>query len=90
MSIVSENVVEFSGKFYKITRISYDGTATTYKVDQSAINAVALEPASGAPSVSLGAADSSFEKTVTLAAGSTAATITVVVAHAGTPAGTKS
>ena len=89
MAIVSENVVEFSGRFYKITRVGYDGTTTTFKVDQSAISAVALLPASGAPAVSLGSGDSSFEKTVTLASGSTAGTVTVVIAHAGTVAGTK-
>ena len=89
MSILSENVVEFSGVFYKITRFSYDGTASTFKVDQSATSAVVLLPASGAPTVTLGSGDSSFEKTVTLAAGASAATITVVIAHPGTIAGAK-
>ncbi len=90
MSILSEHVVEFSGKFYKISRVAYTGNSTTFLVDQSASSVAVLEPASGVPSASLGSASSTtFQKTVTLAAGSVAATVTVITAHNGTPAGTK-
>lgn len=90
MSIpLAETSLEFSGKFYKISKIAYTGAATTFKVDQSAASVAVLEPASGAPTATLGAGDANFEKTVTLAAGSSAGTVTVVVAHTGTLSSTK-
>ena len=86
---VSETNVEFASRIYKLSKLAYDGTAVTFKVDQSAISAVAVLPASGAPTVSLGATDSNFEKTITLAAGASSATVVVVTAHGQTVAGTK-
>lgn len=89
MSVISEHTTEFSGRFYKISRISYSGIATTFVVDQSASSASAIEPASNAPTVTLGAADGNFERTVTLAAGGASGPVTVITTHNGTPAGPK-
>lgn len=83
----AEKNFEFSGRIYKLTKIAYDATEVTFKVDQSAETAVAVLPASGAPTITLGAADSNFEKTVTLAAGSAAGTVIIVTAHGSTVAG---
>ncbi len=90
MAILSEHIVEFSGRFYKISRVSYGGIATTFLVDQSASGVAVIEPVSGAPSVSLGSASTTtFQKTVTLAAGGSSGTVTVITTHNGTPAGSK-
>ena len=87
---VSEKNVEFQSRIYKFSKLAYDGTAVTFKVDQSAVSAVAVLPASGAPAVALGSSDSNFEKTVTLASGSSSATVIVVIAHGKTVAGVQS
>jgi hypothetical protein len=81
----SETTFQFAGTFYKLSKVPYSGVATDFKVDQSAVSAVLLEPASGGPTVTLGAADSSFEKTVNIAAGGTneGGTVTVISAHTG-------
>lgn len=91
MSVISENTVEFSGRFYKISRVSYGGASTTFLVDQNASGVSTIDPTSGGPAATLGTGDSNFEKTVTLAAGgsSTAGVVTVITTHKGTPSGVK-
>jgi hypothetical protein len=80
----SETSFEFAGKFYRVSKMSYSGLATDFEVDQSATSVAVLEPASGAPTVSLGTSDSTtFMKTVTLASGGASGTVTVVIAHGG-------
>jgi hypothetical protein len=83
MPIVSEHAFSAFGRNYKIVRVNYTGLADTFLVDQSASAVATIEPASNAPSVSIGAADANFEKTVTLASGSPDAVVTVVIAHEG-------
>ena len=83
MSIVAEQAVSAFNRNYKFTRVNYTGTAVTFLVDQSATAVAVVEPASGAPAVTLSAADANFEKTVTLAAGSSGTVVTVVTAHSG-------
>lgn len=87
---VAEKNFEFSSRIYKLSKIAYDGTDVTFKVDQSAVSAVAVLPASGAPTVTLGAPDSNFEKTVTLAAAASPATVIIVTVHGKTVASTRS
>ena len=91
MAVISEHIVEFSGRFYKISRVTYGGASTTFLVDQNADGVASIDPSSGAPAATIGAADSNFEKTVTLAAGgsSTAGVVTVITTHSGTPSGVK-
>lgn len=90
MSVLSESVVEVDGTQYKFSKVQHTaGTASTFKVDQSAVSVVIAKPSSGAPSVSLGSADSNFEKTVTLAAAGSSGLVTVMTTHSGTAAGTK-
>ena len=85
---ISETVVEFGGGFYKITKVAYTGNATTFLFDQNATQVASIEPASP-PAATIGSGDSNFEKTVTLAGGSAAGTVTVITAHNGPPAGVK-
>ena len=85
----SEKNFEFQSRIYKFSKLLYDGTAVTFKVDQSAESVVVILPASGAPAATLGTSDSNFEKTVTLAAGSATAAVIVVTAHGKTVAGVK-
>ena len=84
---VSEKVVDFQSRGYKFSKIAYDGTAVTFKVDQSAVGVVTTLPVSGAPAVTLSAADGNFEKTVTLASGSSRDTVIVVTVHGRTLTG---
>lgn len=69
MSIGDKGVIAF-GANYVFHKVPYSGTATTFEVDQSATVATCVSPASG-PTVSLESTgdSSTFEKTVTLAAG---------------------
>lgn len=85
----SEKNYEFRSKIYKFSEFAYAGTEITFKVDQSAVSSVAVLPASGAPTVTLGSSDSNFEKTVTIALGSASATVVIVTAHGKTAAGVK-
>lgn len=89
MPILSETVIEAFGQNYKISRVSYSGSSSTFLVDQSATGVAVISPVSGGPSVSIGSADSNFEKTVTLAAGGASGTVTVIITHSGTVASTK-
>ncbi len=85
----AEIVVEVFGGFYKFSRINVtSGVDQTFLVDQSATKVSVVAPASGAPTASLGSADSNFEKTVTLSGGSSGS-VTVVTTHTGTPASSK-
>jgi hypothetical protein len=85
----SEKNYEFQSRMYKFSQIGYDGTEVTFKVDQNADAAVVVLPVSGAPTATLSASDSNFEKTVTLSASSAAATVVVVTTHGKTIAGVK-
>ncbi len=92
---ISETVVSFRGHSYKISKIAYTGLSTTFVVDQSAIGVASVLPVSGAPAATIGASgvgadDGEFEKTVTLAAGSVAAEVTVITVHNGTLTGSNS
>jgi hypothetical protein len=86
----SENNFNFRSRVYKLSEIAYDGTNVTFKVDQSAESVSTVLPFSGAPIASLGSSDSNFEKTVTLASGSSSATVVVVTVHGKTVAGAQS
>ena len=90
MSLLSEQVFSAFNRQYKIVRVNYTGAAETFLVDQSASAVASIEPSANAPAATIAAADANFERTVTLAAGSPAAVVTVVIAHqGGTLAGTK-
>jgi hypothetical protein len=91
MSVPTEKFVSFEGRNFKLHSVPYDGSTTTFKTDQSATAVAVIEPASSQPTVSLGAADSDFLKTVTVAAGgqSLGGAITVIIAHGLTIASRK-
>jgi hypothetical protein len=83
MSLLSDHAFSAFGKEYKLFRVNYTGAAVAFSVDQSASSVAVVESGSSAPAVSLGASDSNFEKTVTLAAGGTASIVIVIAAHGG-------
>ena len=85
----SEKNFEFQSRIFKFSRLAYDGSVVTFKVDQNAEGVATVLPVSGAPGVSLSASDSNFEKTVTLASGSSSASVIVVTSHGKTVAGAK-
>jgi hypothetical protein len=86
---VAEHSLVFQQNTYKFSKIAYDGTTVTFKVDQSAIAANAVLPASGTPTVTISDSDSDFERTVSLANGAPAGTVVIVTTHTGTAAGTQ-
>jgi hypothetical protein len=80
--------VAFGGNFV-FHKIPYSGVSTTFDVDQSAVVATCVSPASG-PSASLGTASSGII-TVTLAAGGadTSGSVIIVTAHGKSIASSK-
>lgn len=86
-----ELAVTFKGLVYKLWSVRYDTTATTFTVNQSAQGIFVIEPASGAPTVSMGS-PSNGVKTATIAAAGIAksdGTVTLVTVH-GTSIGSSS
>jgi len=81
----TELAFQFGPSFYKISRVPYGGLEVTIKVSQNAIGAFVIEPAEGGPAVTLGPADSSREKPVTLAAGGAGINnlVTVITTYTG-------
>jgi hypothetical protein len=83
MSLLSDHKFEAFGRPYGLARVEYTGAAATFLVDQSASAVASIEPSSSAPAATIASGDSNFEKTVTLAAGSPAAVVTVAIAYSG-------
>lgn len=83
MSILSSSTVNAFGRNIGLWKVSYNGAATTFNVDQTAVNAVVVTPASG-PSLTL-AAGSAGEKQISVAAGgaSDGGFIIVATSHGG-------
>jgi hypothetical protein len=82
MAVPAEKSVFFDGRNFKLHKIPYDGSATSFDVDQSATAVAVVEPASNQPTATLGAASNGL-KTVSIAAGggNLNAAVMVVVAH---------
>jgi hypothetical protein len=86
---VGETAILFKGLYYKLWSVRYDATATTFTVNSAVTSICVIEPASGAPSVSLGSPANGV-KTATIASGGSAkgdGTVTLVTVH-GTTIGT--
>ena len=90
----------FNGRNFKVFSVYYNGSSTSVFLDQSATSVSVIEPASGGPSLTLGASTDGgnsaptpdFAKEVTLAAGASTGpggSVTIVAAHGASVGGTK-
>jgi len=74
LGIQGQKVVDVYGQVFVFTKINHDGGSNTVSVDQSA-DTVRVFPLDGqtTPTVSLGTADSNFQKDVTVSGGGSGA-----------------